>query len=968
MRKILFLLAIAFLTFFLFQDSQNATSAKKLERQNAEIKNVTDYEDGIRLAQEQEFEMTKDVTLGYIPKYRLITAWQDLMQQRQNGQARIETLSWAERGSYTDAVGPSNGNGRPGSPTPVTSGRMRAIIVDSLDATHKTVWAAGIDGGLWKTTDITASPATWTLINDFFGNLAIGAICQDPTTQTTMYFGTGEKTFNADAVRGGGVWKSTNHGVTWSLLANTTGFYNVSKIVVDNSHNIYVGTIGSGSGLQRSTDGGTTWTAITPTINAGGGGTINTSRVADMVYDPVNNKLHVFMGYLPVAGTHEGYCYTTIPSTVTSATWTAATTPFPVSTSSIDNCALACNGSTIYATPANTSDLVTQVYKSIDGGDKWSATGGTPSNSGNNAYTNGQGWYCLALGVDPADANKVIVGSLNCWRTLNGGTTWSQISAWVTGLAVSVYIHADQHAVAWIGSQVLVGSDGGIFYSNDGVSTFSDRNVNLRLKQFYSCAIHPSTTNYFLAGAQDNGVHQFSGAGLTSSVEVTGGDGAFVHIDQTSPLFQFGSYVYNQYRRSTNGGASWSFVDFSSSDGQFINPTDYDNTNAKMYCGYISGNYLRWDDPQSGSSFIAVPIAAFGSGSVTHVKVSPYTSNRVFFGTSGGKIIQVDNANGGTPTSTDITAGGMSASTVSCIAVGTNDNNLIATFSNYGAVHVWVTTTSGISWTNISGTGGTAIPDIPVRWAMFYPSDNTKAILATEMGVYETTLINGASTVWTQNSSFPVVRTDMFKYRSSDRLVAAATHGRGLWTSNFPAPVPVTLVDFQGHLDNTVINLDWATGSEQNSKYFDIQKSSDGTNFFSIGSKDATGNSSTQRNYNFTDGKVSEFNYYRLKMVDIDGRFSYSRTILIKNPNAAQNVWVVNNPFETSIKLRLAKTPKQKVQFSLLNILGTQIWQNEYASSNEFTLDFSWIYLPSGAYLLRTNVDGQIFTNKIIKK
>jgi len=58
------------------------------------------------------------------------------------------------------------------------------------------------------------------------------------------------------------------------------------------------------------------------------------------------------------------------------------------------------------------------------------------------------------------------------------------------------------------------------------------------------------------------------------------------------------------------------------------------------------------------------------------------------------------------------------------------------------------------------------------------------------MGVYETTNINGSSTVWTQNSSFPIVRTDMLKYRKSDGSVAAATHGRGLWTTTIPHTIP----------------------------------------------------------------------------------------------------------------------------------------------------------------------------------
>jgi hypothetical protein len=949
-------------------------------------------EDGIKESQELELKMTKDPALGVIPKYRLYNSIYNLMRERQNASNatnRTESLSWAERGSYTDAVGPSNGNGRPGTPTPVTSGRMRAVWIDLADASNKTVWVGGVDGGIWKTTDITASPATWTLVNDFFGNLAIASICQDPTNNNVMYFGTGEKAFNLDAVEGGGVWKSIDHGVTWNLLANTTGFWNISKILCDASGNVYVGTIGSGNGLQRSTNGGTSWTDITPTINAGGGGNINTTRVADMAYDAASNKLHVVMGYLPGAGASifQGYCFTTNPATVTSSTWTAPTTTFITSPNSLDNCAITCKGNTVYATPANTSDIVTTIYKSTDGGVNWNATGSTPSNSGNNGYTSGQGWYCLALGVDPSNASNVIVGSLNCYKTTDGGSSWSQISAWVSGLAVSVYIHADQHFVSWNGSQVLVGSDGGIFYSADNGSTFKDRNINLRLKQFYSCAIHPTTTNYFLAGAQDNGVHQFNGTNLTSSVEVSGGDGAFVAIDQNQSAYQFGSYVYSHYHRTTDGGSTWADFDFYNGAsianfteiGSFINPFDYDDANNIFYATGNAGQFFRWTNPQTltagtyhagGSGFPAgvslVSITGFNAANVSAVMVSPYTSNRIYFGTDAGRVVQVDAANtiASGSSGTNITGSSFPAGNVSCINVGTNDNNLIATFSNYGVSNVWISTNGGTSWTAIDGN----LPDMPVRWAMFYPNNNTKAILATEMGIYETSMINGASTSWAQNSTFPIVRTDMLQYRSSDQTVLAATHGRGLWSAIIPIIVPVTLLEFQGQLANNKINLEWSTASEQNSKYFEIQKSPDGMNFYAIGKVTAAGNSSSQQTYQFADTKVSEWNYYRLKTVDADGHFVVSKIILIRNTDARQNLWIVNNPFETLIKFRLAKQPKQKIKIELLDAAGNTIFYKEFDNNNEITIDLSGNQLSRGIYFLNAEVDGNRYTRKLVKK
>ncbi|MBS1920828.1 MAG: T9SS type A sorting domain-containing protein [Bacteroidetes bacterium] len=941
--------------------------------------NEPEHDDGIKLAQEQEFNSTKDPALGYVPQYQLVDAVNTAMQERLspgNFANRTENLVWTERGSNADSAGPSNGNGRPGSPAPVTSGRMRAVWVDLDDLTNRTIWVGGVDGGLWKTTGINTPPANWTPVNDFFSNLAIASISQDPINHNIMYFGTGEKTFNSDAVRGGGVWKSTDHGVTWNLLNNTTGFWNVSKIIVDSSENVYVATIGSGSGLQRSTDGGATWSNITPTT-AGGG-----TRIADIVLSS-NGRLHVSKGYQSTAN-QSGYFYSDNPATVTSGTWTQATVPF----SCRYNVAIAVVDSVVYVLPSTSADQTPVVYRSTDGGNNWTATTSI-STTGNNALSSGQAWYCLAIGIDPNNRGHVIVGGLNCYNTADSGKTWNQMSVWVSGISgtVSNYIHADQHFVAWNGTQVLIGSDGGIFYSTDNGTTFADRNKNLRIKQFYSCAIHPSSTDYFLAGAQDNGVHRFTTPGLSTSTEVTGGDGAFVAIDQNEPSFQFGSYTYNHYHRSTDGGTSWSDFNFykgstpanRSDFGSFINPYDYDNAGNVLFAGADTAEFFRWTNPQTlaagtyyngGAGFPAgvslVSITSLGTGVVRSVKVSPYTADRVYFGTHNGKVIQVDNAStiASGSAGVDISGTSFPAGTVSCINTGTNDQNLIVTFSNYGVSNVWVTTDGGTNWTTVDGN----LPNMPVRWAMFYPNDNTKVILATEMGIFETASLNGGSTIWTQDNTFPFVRTDMLKYRSSDNTVLAATHGRGLWTATIPIVLPVTLLNFYGQLSKSEIDLEWSTSTESNSKLFDLQKSNDGFNFYSIGTVNASGTSNFQHNYSFADKRVNQFNYYRLKMVDLDGHFIYSKTILIKEGSSEQNLQVFNNPFESSIRVQFAKQPKNKINIELISATGVRVYRTVLSNAVNSTIDFSGRYLSTGVYFLRAEADGEIFVRKLVKK
>ena len=750
-----------------------------------------DKEDGIKEAQEMEFNLTRDIALNYIPKDRLIKAINELYLSRKNNTAyRENALSWTERGPNINYAG-ADANPRANIGNPTVSGRIRAIWVDLSDATNKTVWVGAASGGLWKTSNITASPASWVQANDYFASLSVSSICQDPSgSKNIMYFGTGEKTYNADAVRGAGVWKSVDYGNNWTLLLNTTNLLNVSKIVCDASGYIYVAT-NTNKGVLRSTNGGASWTNITPTGVS--------PNVVDMNLSSTG-RLHIVFGYFN--SSPSGYRYTSSPATVSPDTWTVPATVF---TNSGNNTTIVSSGNTLYATPSNSSWNTDQVWKSIDGGANWLPTGSTPPIGGSYPLSSGQAWYCQGLAVDPGNPNNVMTGGLNSYISTDGGTTWNVNSLWISGAASLNYIHADHQAYSWsAGNQILCASDGGLFYSGDGGNTFTDKNQGLRISQFYSGAMHPILPNYFLAGAQDNGVQKVNGAGLTGSLEIIGGDGAFVHIDEDEPNYQFGAYVYNQYRVSRNGGASFTYFNFSSSAGQFINPTDYDDINNNLYGAWTMGNYMRWINAPLTANYYPTSISAFNGGTVTHVHVSSFVSNRVFFGVNNGKIVRVDDAHSATPTSTDITGAGMSPSSVSCIAGGTNDNNLIATFSNYGAAHVWVSTIGGgaSGWTNISGN----LPDIPVRWAMFEPENNTKAIIATEMGIYETSLINGASTIWVQNKDFPVVKTTMLQYRYKDNTVLAATYGRGLYTATLTPSIPY--VRFASSYNYSPINFE----------------------------------------------------------------------------------------------------------------------------------------------------------------
>lgn len=938
------------------------------------------------MAQQFEFERTKDPALGYVPKERLIAAYEYAEQSKQIAmRSRITAGTWVERGPNADEAGINNGNQRDGG-VAVASGRMKAIWVDLADASGNTVWAGGIGGGLWKTTNFKTSPATWVPVNDFFTNMAVGSICQDPTNTSIMYFGTGEKTFNSDAIRGGGVWKSTDNGVNWTSLSNTTSYYNVSKLLCDASGNLYVGTIisntgGGSSGLFRSTDGGSNFTNISPSgID---------SRIADFVISSTG-RFHVATGYYNSAS--PAYRYTDNPSTVTSGGWTASGNPssthLPETSSTNQNCILACNGNILYAVVSSSTGIVNNIYKSTNGGVGWAATATTPSNTGNTAFSNGQGWYCLAVDVNPANANNVIVGSLNCYGTTDGGTTWTQLSDWVAGVGpTGQYVHADIQTIKWYANdQVLIGTDGGIFYSADAGVTFKDRNRGLNIKQFYSCAYHPTLTDYFLAGAQDNGCHQFTTPGINSTIEVTGGDGAYVHIDQNESNLQYASYIRNRYRRSVNGGDNWFSVNFykgtsaSPTDfGSFINPTDYDNTANILYCGAGTGEFFRWSTAipvtQATYNYYASGTPAFPAGteivaisnltgSVSAVTVSPYTSNRIYFGTGSSKLVRVDNAHNITTGSAgnDITGSTFPASsTISCVAVGSDDNNLIATFSNYGVSNIWVSTNGGTAWTAIDGN----LPDMPVRWVVFDPASNTKAWIATETGVWSTTAINGSSTVWAASPGFPTVRTDMIKYRASDQNLIAATHGRGLWTQSQAGVLPINTFALRGKWkSNTTVELSWDYFNTTAASAFEIETSTNGTYFTKTGL--------SQINTTFLHQPTYTDIYYRIKGKNILGNISYSNVIHLKKGVEIKDIAGVKifpNPVKNDMKISFAASGKGLAYYKITATSGQVVWKKdeEISSTGEYIREWNLQALKPGTYLFTVVYNNKKITQKFIK-
>lgn len=744
------------------------------------------------LAMEQDYLMTMDPALGGVPFERLRQANEE-MGLRLLEKSAISGIDWQERGP--DNVG----------------GRTRALVFDPNDPTDKKVWAGGVSGGLWYTNDITASSVEWTHVDGFWDNIAISCIAFNPGNTQEIYVGTGEGWFNSDAQLGGGIWKSSDGGTTWALLGSTepggyassSDFHHVNKIVIKSNGTIFAATrayyINRG-GILRSTNGGTTWTRVVAPYSSD-----NTvyDRGAD-VEIAANGDVYASIG----VGSKGKVYKSTNANDGASGTWTDLSSN--IGMGNAKRVELACapsDANTVYAVAQGGSgdNDVEWFKKSTDGGATWSSiTIPKLVDDGTTHFTRSQAFYNLILAVHPSNSSYVLAGGIDLHRTQDGGTTWTGISHWYGGFS-KPEVHADQHAIQFrpdASNEAIFGNDGGVFYSaNAGNSvatpSFASKNSGYNVTQFYACASeNEKNSHYFLAGAQDNGSNQFTQPQVGPATEVTGGDGAYCHIDQLNSLIQTTQYTYNRIYRSLNGGLTFPQI-VSQTTGLFINPSEYDSDRKILYASASSDTIKRVSGMDGTITNTDLSIAGTG-GKISALKMSPY-NNVLFLGIANGKVYKLVNPSTGSPTLTRLDNGSTPITTagwVSSVEVGANDNHLLVTYSNYGVTSVWETTDGGTTWYSKEGN----LPDIPIRWAIYNPDNRNQVLLATELGVWTTDNFgpgtNSAPMWGASNMNLAHTRCTMLKYRPADKMVVVSTHGRGLFTSDVFVTQTIADMDF----------------------------------------------------------------------------------------------------------------------------------------------------------------------------
>ena len=665
------------------------------------------------------------------------------------------------------------------------SGRVSTVVPHPTDP--NIVYVATARGGVWKTVDRGAS---WTPLMDQACSLAFGALAIDPVRPDILYAGTGDYPWEP----GCGALRSTDGGATWTALdlpapsqvprGFGSAFINKILILPSTAGSTSATTVlmATGLGIYRSTNSGATWSSV-----FGNGWYV---EVEGLVADP--NDEHIL--YASVQDFYGQGLEGVYKSTDAGLTWRLLPGLPGTNAAQIFLAISHSSPAILYAAFQRQSDYGTLgLYSSDDGGATWSPRAA--------AGINEFGWL---LEVDPKTPTTVYWGGVRLRRSTDGGASFT---------ALGINTHLDNHALTWSNAEpaMYLATDGGLYRSMDGGLTYQDLNTDLVITQYYRVAIEPGNPQHLLAGAQDNGIDEYTGGSIWAWP--SGGDGGFVAFDPVSPTTEYGTiqwvpgggYAIGPMRRDGTGFFQNKSAGINSTDrGTFIPPLVSDPWRAGTL---YFGTYRIYRSSDRAESWQTIsPDLSKGQGTITAIGVAASDGNTLYVGTSDGNV-EVTNDGG---LSWRAAIAGLPDRWITDFAVDPADaQHALVTVSGYGSGHVFQTSDGGKNWQDVSGN----LPDLPVNAVVLIPGSGS-VYLGTDLGV-----VRGPSSggVWSAvMTGLPNTTISNMAYDPPSQLLVAATYGRGVFALSIPTvavlrgdlnfDARVTPVDAQAILESLVGN------------------------------------------------------------------------------------------------------------------------------------------------------------------
>ena len=653
---------------------------------------------------------------------------------------------------------------------PAGGGAGRVNCIRFQPGSTTIVYAGAPAGGLWKSTN---GGVTWSMWNtDALAAIGVSDLAIDPGNVNIMYLASGDG--DAGDTYSLGVLKSIDGGLTW----NATGLSwvvsqgrTIRKLLIDPS-NTQIIHAATSNGMYSTTDGGATW-AVTQAGNFFDA-ELNPSTPAT-VYATTATQCY--------RSTNSGSSYTSVFTNGSANRLALAVTP--------------ANNAYVYmlaGSAANNGFLA--FYSSTNSGASYTQiTVASPSNilgwasAGNDV--GGQSWYDLSLAASPTNANEVLAGGVNIWRSTNNGQNWTLNGHW-TGSGAP-YVHADQHDLIYTnGTTCYSGNDGGFFTTSNNGGSWTDLSNGLQIGQMYRLSTAATNVNMNISGWQDNGTNRVSSGTWTS---VIGGDGMECIIDYTTTNIQYGELYYGAvYRTANNWGSSAQIVSSGgagvNANGNWVTPyIIHPTTNTTLLIGK-AGLYRSTN---SGTSWSALGATTGGSGNIVSIAYAPSNPNYIYAAKTNAMFVSTNDGTSFTNVTGTLPVG---SAQITYIAVsGSDPNDVWVTFSGYSAANkVFQSTNAGGAWTNIS----TGLPNLPANCIVYQNSSSDAIYVGTDVGVWYR---DNASGGWVSYSTgLPNVVVDELEIQYSAGKVRAATFGRGMWESDlFSAGSLPPVANFIGH-------------------------------------------------------------------------------------------------------------------------------------------------------------------------
>jgi photosystem II stability/assembly factor-like uncharacterized protein len=730
-------------------------------------------------------------------------------------EGRTLPSAWLAKGPAPILGGNVPGNG------PIV-GRITAVAAHPTDP--NTIYIAAAGGGVWKTED---GGQKWTPLTDDQATLFMGALALAPTDANIIYAGTGEANgisndflpnIAPSIFSGRGVLKSVDGGKSWGLLGSDVfDRRSIAKIVVDpTSADIVYAAVGQpgisgllgNQGVWKTADGGKNW------INAtAASGIADTVAFTDVVIDP-SNPQHL----LAAAGSPRGNSSNGLYQTSDGGrTWTLSTGSgtFPTGTS-VGRIALAIsptNSQRLYGSVAGPGGNLFRMLRSDDGGALW-------LNLSAPNYLGFQGWYDTTLAVDPTDPDRVYAGGQSgpsgIIESTNAGASWFGIAVGASGRDGT---HHDHHGIAFDAAQRLLdGNDGGIWRLDNpdlGKIRWADLNGNLQIATFIGIALHPTDANIAYGGGQDIGTEKFTGLlGWKYIADASiSGDGGFVRVDPQNPSTVYHEHQGLRLRRSDDGGITWRDIILGiSGPGNFYIPYVLDPLTPTRL---LLGTNRVFETTNRGESWQALSVPGVGGWTVSSAidSLAPATGDpNTIYASAGGHLF-VTTTHGAAWNAIDVPG---YTDHFFDLQVDPTDRRIAYTARGlFGGGHVFQTIDGGLHWTDISGN----LPDLPVFTIALGQSS---LYVGTDAGVFSSE--DGGKSWNPFGDGLPNAQVRQLVLNSDLGILAAGTHGRGLWEvrlaklagNAFPLArsAPVSQALFYGAVSLTGVDRDIRSQTE----------------------------------------------------------------------------------------------------------------------------------------------------------